>query len=250
MINYIHNKTIWMFWVGDNIMSPNRQKSYTLFCQINKNCNVTLIKDDDVKSLQNIHEGYQYLSAIQKSDYLKVYFMHHFGGGYSDIKATQASWEPYFIQLEKSDKYGIGYSERSIDGVARIENCQLNPSQSKYCRDFTLDNNNCWSSTHIRTNWKKLIGNGSFIFKPHTDLTYQWWNGLNEKMDGYLPELKKHPQQWNRDAYGHIIPATGQKSQYPIKWAVIGGNILHPLSLKYHHKINQNLPYHSMIDYR
>ena len=101
----------------------------------------------------------------------------------------------------------------------------------------------------MRDNWYKLIGNGGFIFRPNTDLTLDWWNGLTEKMDGYLPELKKYPGQWARDAHGHVIPETGEKSKYPIPWAVICGNILHPLTLKYTDKIDKDLPYPDCVNY-
>ena len=35
-----------------------------------------------------LHKSYKYLSEVHKSDYLRTYFMHHYGGGYTDIKNT------------------------------------------------------------------------------------------------------------------------------------------------------------------
>ena len=103
---------------------------------------------------------------------------------------------------------------------------------------------------HVRANWDKLIGNGGFIFRPKSELTQQWLDGLHEKMDQYLPELKEHPSQWARDAHNYVIPDTGEKSKYPIPWAVICGNILHPLTLKHHEKIDQDLPYPDCVNYQ
>ena len=42
------------------------------------------------------------LSAIHVGDYLRVYFMHHYGGGYHDIKrhAAGASWASSFDLIE------------------------------------------------------------------------------------------------------------------------------------------------------
>ena len=34
------------------------------------------------------------ISAIQRGDYLKAYFMHLYGGGYSDVKNIQESYIP------------------------------------------------------------------------------------------------------------------------------------------------------------
>ena len=251
MTDHIKNKTIWMFWTGDNEMSGNRKQAYDSFCELNKDCDVRLVTNETIECLTEIHEGYEYLSPIQKGDYLKAYFMHYYGGGYSDVKATSTSWSPYLQRMEDNENLlGIGYAEASVGGVAFIEGCRLDPKDSIFCRDFTLDENENWSSIHVRENWQKLIGNGAFIFRPETELTQQWLNGLHEKMDGYLPELKEHPAQWARDAHNYIIPETGQKSKYPIPWAVICGNILHPLTLKYHVNIDQDLPYPDCSNYQ
>ena len=243
--DYLQKKTIWMFWTGKNKMSKNRKESYDKFCEVNEDCDVRLITHEQVDNLPNLHEGYQYLSEIQKGDYLKCYFLHHYGGGDSDIKATDEPWSKYFNAIiENKDLYAIGYGEKEVSDVARLENCRLNPEKSKFCRDFTLNmSEDAWSSTHIRANWRLLIGNGAFICRKNSPLTQDWWDGLNEKMNGYLKELKANPGSWPRDSYGHINPETGARSIYPIPWAVICGNIFHPLTLKYHKNINRNLPY-------
>jgi hypothetical protein len=249
-MNHILNKTIWMFWTGENEMSETRKSCFDSFCQTNSGCDVRLITKKEIENLDGIHEGYEYLSEIQKGDYLKAYFMHNFGGGYSDVKSTPASWEPYFQRMaDNEDLLGIGYGERYATDTACIENCRLNPNDSVFCRDFTLDENGNWSSVHVRTHWGQLVGNGCFIFRAGTELTQQWMNCLHEKMDQYLPELKEHPSQWARDAHGYVIPETGERSKYPIVWAVIGGNILHPLTLKYNQKIDQDLPYPNVKNY-
>jgi mannosyltransferase OCH1-like enzyme len=50
------------------------------------------INDWEVKN-NTIHEGFKYLSGIHKSDYLRAYFLYHYGGGYHDIKYREKSWE-------------------------------------------------------------------------------------------------------------------------------------------------------------
>ena len=94
-MNFLEQKTIWMFWTGDNEMSDTRKRAFDAFCDKNQDCSVKLVCKDDIESLEGIHEGYQYLSAIQKGDYLKAYYMHHFGGGYADVKDTTVSWSPF-----------------------------------------------------------------------------------------------------------------------------------------------------------
>jgi hypothetical protein len=55
---------------------------------------------------------------MHKNDFLKVYFMHHYGGGYTDVKHIHASWKPFFDQLYFSNKYAIGYPEKRRIDVA------------------------------------------------------------------------------------------------------------------------------------
>lgn len=40
-----------------------------------------------------LHPAYDYLSLVHKSDYLRCYFMHFHGGGYSDIKPNYKNWK-------------------------------------------------------------------------------------------------------------------------------------------------------------
>jgi hypothetical protein len=249
--NYLEKKTIWLWWTGENELSSRRMESYQQFCEINKDCNIQLITREQIKDLPDLHEGYEYLSEIQKGDYLKAYFMHHHGGGYSDIKKTPASWAPYFDRIiSNNNLMAIGYAEKAPGHVAFLEGCRLDPKESRYCRDFTLNEQGQWSSKQIKQNWFKLIGNGCFICRKNTSLTQDWWAGLTEKMDGYLEELKKYPSAWPRDSHDYTNPNTGEKSKYPIPWAVICGNIFHPLTLKYCESIDRDLPYPVMQGYQ
>ena len=85
---------IYCWWLNDEDMSTNRQTSLNQLKQTT-GCEIVFITK---KTLENyilhdypLHEGYKYLSEIQQGDYLKCYFMHHYGGGYSDIKKTLGS---------------------------------------------------------------------------------------------------------------------------------------------------------------
>jgi hypothetical protein len=253
-INNMDNR-IYCWWMNKDEMSENRKNSLRQLKEKSE-CEVIFI---DKKNLGDyvlpdypLHEGFQYLSEIQQGDYLKCYFMHHYGGGYSDIKKTTGSWIEFFNKINNdSDLYCIGYGEVDPGHIARLENCTLDPSKSKYCLDFsTNDDKTKWDSSQIKKNWSLLIGNGSFICKKNTPFTTDWWNALNEKMDGYLPQLKENPSKWSRDSKGSVNPNTNEISKYPISWAVINGNIFHPLSLKYHKNILNTLHYPVTINYQ
>ena len=91
----MENYTTYCWWTGDNELSENRKKSLETM-KIAPGGNIVFIDKNNLKDYilteHPLHEGYQYLSPIQKGDYLKCYFMHHYGGGYSDIKQTSKPW--------------------------------------------------------------------------------------------------------------------------------------------------------------
>ena len=113
-------RVIYVFWTGENEMSENRKRC--LFSMVEntgvkvilvtpKNLDAYIVREDPLP------ECYQYLSANHKSDYLRVYFMHHYGGGYSDVKEHRYSWIPVFEQFEKSNAYICGYRDIGPNGI-------------------------------------------------------------------------------------------------------------------------------------
>lgn len=164
-----------------------------------------------------LHEGYKYLCATFKCDYLRTYLMHHYGGGYSDIKETFSSWAPHFDRLESSDAWILGYREGHPDHIANIS--EEDPELYKA----------------IQSAYNQIIGNGAYICRPRTPFTTEWYETLLKKMDGYLPELKLHPATHARDC-------KGPGSAFPIPWAGILGYIFHPLCYKYMDRLLYDLP--------
>lgn len=200
-------KKVYCFWTGNNPLSENRARCLenmrNLFGK-----KLTLITPENIHDYVNnerpLHSGYEYLSLVHKSDYLRCYFMHHFGGGYSDIKfynEGSSNWDREFEKLSNSNKYALGYGESSGDVRPRCKGT-LGLDMCKY--------------------WTLFIGTSAFIFKPNTPFTYEWWNELNKRMDKYLPLLQQSPGNERGDNEG-----------YPIPWTNILGDITHPLCLKY-----------------
>ncbi|HSV89390.1 MAG TPA: hypothetical protein VLH61_12175 [Bacteroidales bacterium] len=202
-------RILYVCWTGSNPMSADRIAALNSLKKT-IGVEVALITPENLKQYlvpgYPLHEGYEYLSLIQKSDYLRCYLMHHHGGGYSDIKYFGKSWVPAFEKLEKSpDKWLMGYREIGKRGVAKTGG------------NIEAD---------LKKHWHILIGNGSFICKPKTPFTSEWYHELHARMDYFLPGLKKAPG----DAFG-------TNAGYPIKWAYIMGYIFHPLCLKYHKRL-------------
>ena len=106
-LEYLNN--IFIFWTGNNSLSENRIKSLESLKAVT-GANIILITPNNlyyyIKPYAPLHPAYDYLSLVHKSDYLRSYFMYHYGGGYSDIKRSLGSWKKGF-ELIKNVISGI-----------------------------------------------------------------------------------------------------------------------------------------------
>lgn len=192
---------IYIFWTGTNEMPPHRKKGLQSLIEKSET-EVIFITPDNLSEFilpdVPLHPAYEHLSLVHRSDYLRCYFMHHYGGGYADVKTYLHSWKPAFKKLNRNkDKYILGYRERSEVGVARIG--------GKIYDD-------------MKKHHPLLIGNGSFICKPNTPLTLEWHNEQLNRLNHFLPDLIRH---------------SAGEGEYPIPYTGLQGDIFHPLILKY-----------------
>lgn len=171
-------------------------------------CKVQLVDTNNLETFllpdAPLHDAYQYLSQTHKADYLRTYFMHFLGGGYSDIKYTTGDWNTAFDELSANPKMILnGYHEPSPDGVA--------------------------GGDSVKEHWKEIPGNCAYIVRPRTEFTKKWYDSLIKILDEKLPALKEHPAD-NPQATPQTTPG------YPIEWTEILGDIFHPLSCNYRDK--------------
>lgn len=173
--------------------------------------------NDYILSSFPLHPAYKYLSETHKADYLRLYFMHFYGGGYTDIKHPNGSWINSFDKLfDEKDKIATGYPEIGEGGVA-------NPSVAKY--------------------WDELIGNCTYIFRPNTEFTRKWYQRVHELLDSKQEEFIKHPSRFPQDCkeLGH---------GYPLEWAEMLGRIFHLINYEYRELINRDLIAPTFNNYR
>lgn len=201
-------KVIYVFWTGENPMTENREKAFRAL-QEKTEVPVQLITPQNLHEYildeHPLHGAFNHLSLVHKADYLRCYFMHFHGGGYSDIKQPTHSWEEPFRIVENSDKWIMGYPEKKYRAAARPGG-KLQKT--------------------LEQNFLSLIGNCAYISRPQTPFTQEWYNELLKRMDTFAPQLEKFP--------GNTF---GDNEGYPIPWTAILGNIFHPLCLKYHDKL-------------
>ena len=226
------NRNLYMCWTGDNNITINRQKSIDI---IRQKCNVNLkiLYPKDIKEIEikdsPFHESYEFLSYTHRADYLRMYLMHHYGGAYSDIKITNFDWNPYFDILEESNKFILGYEE--------------------LCEEHIAINLEDPLAQQIKQNYYNLIGNGAYICKPNTFFTLEWKKRVHKILDLKTDLLKNNPASFPQDHNMAILP-NGNKSNYPLRWAEICGEVFHRLSWENIPFIMSGLPRPIMYQYR
>lgn len=217
---HIENRTIFCFWTGTNPLTPNRQRCLENMSSVSGG-RVILVDthnlSDYILPAHPLHPAYQFLSQTHRADYLRTYFMHFHGGGYSDIKEQGGSWLPCFDTITKNDHIWVsGYKEIGPNGV---------------------------SYQPVIDKWSQLVGNGAYICRPYTPLTHDWYTSMIDLMDIKLPELQAHPATSPQDCQ-----ETG--SGYPLTWSEMLGHIFHRVAYQYKEHLDQSLPTPNFWNYR
>ncbi len=229
-------RRIFCFWTDNAKMSRHRRACLDSIVR-NSGCGVELVTPENLGGFilkeHPLHEAYRFLHAAHKADYLRCYFLHHHGGGYTDIKQTDCDWNPCFDALENDENlWGAGY--RLLEPGAAVA---LHGGDEM----------------KARRNWKSLIGGGAFIFKPGTPFTSEWYRQLLEIMDEHSQALRKHPARRRQYRYELLKMSTSRRARlwtmlhpghsgYPLRWVQILGEIFHPLCLKHADRLSQELP--------
>jgi len=192
---------LYCYWDGSP-MSDNRKECFDTLP--NTKLDVHLITPQNMRGYLGIdpHPKFGELNPWHQADYVRCHMMHFSGGAYTDIKNISDSWLPSVEELEmKPYALGVGYKELPNEWARIKDNEEL--------------------TSKLAANYKKLIGNGAFIFKPMTEFTSKWYERMMIKMD-----------------------------QPSLEWTELLGQIFHPLCLEYHEQILNTLPMPSLKEYR
>lgn len=132
--------------------------------------------------------------------------MHHYGGVYMDVKPMPHTLRPSLERLNSTrDAWAVGYREIT----------------SQYVPDLAGN-----LGAHLKRHYRAVMGPSGFIFRPGSPFTTEWMRELHARLDYYNGALAE------ADAAGcnpYSAPAN-----YPIRWSEILGDIIQPLSMKYH----------------
>ncbi len=218
---------IFVFWTGNNSLSENRIKSLESLKTVT-GANIILITPNNlnyyVKQYAPLHPAYDYLSLVHKSDYLRSYFMYHYGGGYSDIKRSLGSWKRGFELINSNDDiWMIATREKKAIHVGYVEDPIIYKQLLK--------------------NYRQLPQNCAYICKPNTPLFRDILNDIHKILDIHYEQLKTN-NNWP------IRAKKGDGSNYPLRWTEICGSLLHKYALIYNnHILFDGLPGFNTDDY-
>lgn len=224
------DRKVYCLWTGDNKMSKNRKLAYE---SLKKNIGVEVILITKknlyryIKSDYPLHEAYQYLSETCKSDYLRCYLMHFYGGCYHDIKNVNTNFNKFFNNLNNSNKWVN--APKSIIGSIYGDNENRTMSLSPYGSE-------------------KNICTSTYIFKPETPITHEWFLLLHQILDKKLTDLEQNPSKDIRDFFGKKLK-DNTISKFPIHWNELNGGILGDIIWKYRDKVLYELPYPDFSNY-
>lgn len=219
-------RRIFCFWTGGNPLTANRERCLQDLMRTNRNIEVILVTPGNLSNWvvdeHPLHPAYDHLSFVHRSDYLRTYFMHYHGGGYSDLKSPRHNWSPVFDRLDAHcDWYAVGYREMGSG--------QTGTQPGRMGR-------------LLRLHYHRLIGQGAYVFRPRTDLTKRWLDSAEAVLAATTNALREHP--------GGVW---GDEPGYPLRWTELLGDVFHPWNLVYADYIGQDsrlVPDLNMAHYR
>lgn len=210
-------RRVFAFWLGNTPMSAARAQC---FDTLNKTeLDVVLVTEATLQLWllpeAPLHPSFWSLSAAHQADYLRAYFTHFHGGGYTNIKCTSESWLPAVKALEADhSKLGVGYPEIGPEGVTFLFDPALN--------------------SMLHRDWASLLGIQAYVFRPRTEFTSAWYHGMLQVMDKYADELLAHPAP-------HAQAST-REGGYPLRWTELLGEVFHPLCHTFRNRLLRTLP--------
>jgi hypothetical protein len=221
-------KVVFVCWFGGYKVDYQKMPKYRFeaFKSLVENIGVPVILitsknyTNFIKQNHPIHPSFNLLSGNHKSDYIRAYLLHYYGGGYHDIKHRKESWK---------DCWGDWLFDNNIWIFGRRENTRraigYPPNESYICK-----------------NYYKLVTMGWVICKPNTKFTQILLQKIEDVLTKKYFELELYPGI-NSGGYYHENPfQMAEENNYPLRWLEIMGEISHPLMLEFISNIKYELP--------
>jgi hypothetical protein len=213
---------IWTFWFGPKGMSENRHKAFSTM-QERLVVPVILLTDKNVSDFLRwpVNPYVHFLSGIHRADYFRIYFMYHYGGGYTDVKNMGESWVPFFKEFDDPNVWMVGVPEIK-GGVAWMPGPKW-PGDDYY---------------------KKMISNCFMISRPNNQLLKEVHEMQNDILNKKVDDLIAHPPPDPGRCCQGIDP-----KGYPIRWAELLGELMAFVGQKYYMHFSRVMKFPAIGNY-
>lgn len=247
---------VWTFWLHEYPLEGAGLSTFEAL-PISLDVNVQLVEPDILPQYnvteKPFHPALKYLAPNHKIDYLHAYFMHHYGGGYLEIRPRKdnTTWTGPFDYVASNDSYwflgapskeDIPCDESNIKDVwckelqakswlsgaanmsyaeTKIGMSSWTPSKGPCCTQV--------SEHYTKAQWPRHDG---YIMRKQTAFTEEWLGLVHDHLDAKLSEFKK-------PLYSTPTEDCCVKHQegYPLRFDELRGEIWSLLIMKYQQHI-------------
>lgn len=210
-------RRIFVAWTGGNDMTPNRRAALDSIRELNSDLDVALVTHASLHEWivdgHPLHQSYELLSDVHRSDYLRAYLLHHHGGGWADLKRASNGWAPCFDAINADPSaWLIGYPEERSRDVAYVNSVMGRDMADRY---------------------RTIAANCAFIARPRTPFTAAWLEEVESRLDYFARSLARRP----------AVDPFGEEGEYPVPWSALQGLVFQPLQLKFaeHIRLDERL---------
>jgi hypothetical protein len=225
---------VFICWFGSTI-SENRKNA---LLSLIKNIGVPyiLITDDNVYSFQVKNKPYNkafyFLSGNHKSDYLRSYLLHNYGGGYHDIKYRNISWVNEWNDFKNKNIWIKSRHETRHSHIG-----------------YDIDNP---KSIWIQDKYSEIGTMGWVICRAQTNYTKELLTEIEKTLNKHYFNLVKNPSKTNGGYYSDkpFNKVNDPENNYPMRWLEIMGEKFHLLMYKYRDNMILNLPDADLRNYK
>lgn len=142
-------RQVFVLWTGTNEMSVNRTEALEELQRNNPLLQIHVVNprslSEYVLARHPLHPAYGDLSLVHRSDYLRAYLLHHYGGVYCDVKRGYGDLRASLDSIEhKPDVWVLGYRELSSTLVAQVPGSV---------------------GSALRRHYKRVVGNGAYVVR-------------------------------------------------------------------------------------
>lgn len=200
-------KVLWIAWTGPNKMTEVRENALSILRKCNSGLEIRFVTPETLSQWEIAESPllpeYQRLGYTHRSDYLRAYLLHHYGGVWADVKPLAHDLS-FLVDALNSDP--------TLMVAAPAERKPWNVSPM--CGPFGEEQRKWFD----RLPWQSVMA-----LRPFTPFSAEWLNEVERRVRYFSDLLDLTDGE----------PRNEQDPEYPIPWDQLMGAVFYPLAMKY-----------------